>query len=459
MTDGVAAGSFRDPGGFVFRRDGIVYRQINPMAGEDYDLLMSSGLCDELVKAGLLVPHLEVGAEAAHSGTAHQVIQPEPIPFFSYPYEWCFSQLQDGALATLEILRRAVAKGMILKDASAYNLQLRHGRMTLIDTLSFRPYRDGEAWVGYRQFCQHFLAPLAWMSHVDVRLGQSLRVHIDGIPLDLASALLPLRTRLRFGLLTHIHLHARSQRHFAGSATAPPKERKVGKNALLGLIDNLEGTVKSLRWRPLGTEWAEYTSETHYSDAARDEKSRLVTEMLDRDPPASVWDIGANTGVFSRLASSRHIPTVSFDGDPAAVERNYLRCRDERDPNLLPLLLDLTNPSPGLGWAHRERDSWIARGPVDTAMALALIHHLAISNNVPLPVLSTFFAELCQNLIIEFVPKDDDKVRTLLASREDIFPNYHEQGFEDAFQRDFTIETKSKITDNKRTLYFMKKRA
>ncbi len=458
MTDGIAAGSFRDPSGFVFRRQGLVYRQINPQAREDYDLLMSSGLYQSLRDQGLLIPHVEVGAEAAYSGDAYQVIQPEVVPFISYPYEWCFSQLQDGALATLDILRRALGKGMILKDASAYNLQLRRGRMTMIDTLSLERYREGEPWVGYRQFCQHFLAPLALMSHVDVRLGQLLHVYIDGIPLDLASRLLPRRTRLRFGLLTHIHLHARSQQRFANSSATPTTGKKVAKNSLLGLIDSLENAVRRLHWQPSGTEWAEYTSETHYTDRARDEKSRLVSEMLDRDPPDSVWDLGANTGEFSRIASTRGVTTVSFDGDPAAVEQNYLRCREERDSMLTPLLLDLTNPSPGLGWSHSERSSWLERGPTHTALALALVHHLAISNNVPLPVLSTFFARLCRNLIIEFVPKDDEKVRILLASREDIFPDYDQAGFERAFERDFVIETKEKITDTHRTLYSMRRR-
>ncbi len=458
MTDGVAAGSFRDPGGFVFRRDGIVYRQINAKAREDYDLLMSSGLYESLRDEGLLIPHVEVGADAAHSGEAYQVIQPEVVPFISYPYEWAFSQLQDGALATLDILRRALGKGMILKDASAYNLQLRCGRMTMIDTLSLERYREGVPWVGYRQFCQHFLAPLALMSHVDVRFGHLLQVYIDGIPLDLASRLLPRRTRLRFGLLTHIHLHARSQQRFAGTSTAPAAQGKVGKNSLLGLIDSLENAVRRMQWQPRGTEWAEYTSETHYTDRARDEKSRLVSEMLDRDAPDSVWDLGANTGEFSRIASTRGISTVSFDGDPAAVERNYLRCREERDAMVTPLLLDLTNPSPGIGWAHTERTSWLDRGPAHTALALALIHHLAISNNVPLPVLSTFFASLCRNLIIEFVPKEDEKVRILLASREDIFPDYDEAGFERAFERDFVIDAKEQITDTNRTLYYMRRR-
>jgi len=457
MIEGIAPGSFRDPSGFVFQRDGTLYRQINVGAHDAYDSLMSSGLYDELVGAGLLVPHVEVGAAEAYAASAYQVIRPEPIRFISYPYEWCFSQLQDAALATLDIVRRALRRGMILKDASAYNLQWQGGRVVFIDTLSFAPYREGEPWAAYRQFCQHFLAPLALGGYTDIRLAQLLRVHLDGVPLDLASRLLPWHSRLRFSLLAHIHLHARSQRYFA-DRTVAPTPRPIGRQALLALIDSLESAVRRLSWRPQGTVWAEYEKETHYSERARDAKADLVGAMLERTRAERVWDLGANTGVFSRLASRRGALTVAFDADPAAVERNYRRCRDERDTHLMPLLLDLTNPSPGLGWAHAERAAWLDRGPAQTVMALALIHHLAIANNVPLATLAAFFRRLCTHLIIEFVPKEDEKVQQLLASREDIFPDYHADAFEDAFQRCFIIEEKAPIPETQRSLYLLRAR-
>jgi len=457
MRDGIAAGSFRDPSGFVFRRDGTLHRQINPSAKNDYDTLMTSGLYEELTTAGLLVRHQEVGAAAAFCGPAHQVIRPEPVPFISYPYEWCFSQLQDAALATLDVQRRALQRGMILKDASAYNLQWHDGRMMLIDTLSFVCHRPGEPWLAYRQFCQHFLAPLALMSSVDVRLSQLLRVHLDGVPLDLASRLLPWHSRLRFSLLAHIHLHARSQQHFSTRHAAAPG--RVEPHSLLALIDNLDAAVRRLRWRPQGTEWAEYYSDTHYSDTARSAKERTVEEMLARSTTGVVWDLGANTGVFSRLASRRGVRTISFDGDAAAVEQSYRWCRQNKEANLLPLLLDLTNPSPGLGWAHDERASWSDRGPASTVMALALVHHLAISNNVPLPTLASFFARLCKDLIIEFVPKEDPKVQFLLSGREDVFHDYNEAEFTRSFEREFSIESRVAIPETCRTLYLMRTRS
>ena len=211
--------SFRDPGGFLFVEGGVLYRQVNSVYKDDYDLLLRSGLYKTLTDAGLLVSHEEVSTDPPDPRIAYKIIRPEPIPFISYPYEWCFSQLKDAALATLEIQRQALAHGLSLKDASAYNVQFLDGKPVLIDTLSFEKLRL-KPWVAYRQFCQHFLGPLLLMGLKDSRLGQLSRIFLDGVPLDLTSRLLPRRTRLRPGILMHIHLHAASQKHFASKTIA-----------------------------------------------------------------------------------------------------------------------------------------------------------------------------------------------------------------------------------------------
>ena len=449
--------SFRDPSGFLFTDNGILYRQINRAYSNDYARLMDSGLYDRLVKASLLIPHVVVDQFPAESEAAFKVIQPERVPFISYPYEWSFSQLKDAALATLSIQKRAMKLDMSLKDASAYNIQFVRGRATLIDTLSFEIYKEGEPWVAYKQFCQHFLAPLALMAYRDVRLSQLLRVYIDGVPLDLASGLLPAKTKFNFGLLTHIHIHASAQKRYSDKVVAT---RKGGMNrqALTGLIESLEGTIRKLTWKPAGTEWGDYYENTNYTDSAFEHKKQLVKEWSVEKKPTLVWDLGGNTGVFSREAVSLGAFTISFDIDPAAVEQNYRTVKTKKEQNILPLVLDLTNPSPALGWDNNERDSFGARGPVDMALALAVIHHLAISNNVPLPQLADFFAACCKWLVIEFVPKSDSQVQKLLTSREDIFPSFTREGFEAAFSTRFTIRKSEPVRDSERTLYLMERK-
>jgi len=348
---------------------------------------------------------------------------------------------------------------MTLKDASAYNIQFVKGKAALIDSLSFDIYREGEPWVAYRQFCQHFLSPLALMAHTDIRLSQLLRVYIDGIPLDLASRLLPYRSRLNFGLVTHIHFHARLQRQAANSTDKKGSgSGKMTKQGMLGLIGNLESTVKRLQWKPAGTEWGDYYSITNYSDAALQHKQTLVSDWITRVVPKMVWDLGANDGTFSRLASDKNIQTISFDIDPAAVEQNYLQAKTKKEKNIVPLILDLTNPSPSIGWHNRERDSLTERAPADLVLVLALIHHLAISNNVPLPQIADFFADAGKWLVIEFVHKSDSQVQKLLSSRKDIFPNYTRESFESAFAERFLIHEKVAVEESERFLYLMEKK-
>ncbi len=450
--------SFRDPSGFIFKRNSVLYRQVNASYAKAYDFLISSGLYESLRKEGKLVAHIETDEAPADPSLSYKVIRPDLIPTISYPFEWSFSQLKDAALLTLSIARMAVQKGMILKDASAYNIQFDDGIPVLIDTLSFDIYREGQLWDGYRQFCQHFLAPLSLASLVDIRLTQLLRVYIDGIPLDLTSELLPGKTKVGLsGLALHIHMHANAQKRYSDKRDVPTSGMSLGKIALLNLYDSLEKTIQSLKWEPKGTEWGNYYDATNYSDDSLKQKGEIVARMIEMVEPKTVWDLGANNGLFSREASRRGIVTTASDIDPAAVEQDYLAIKHTKEKNLLPLVIDLTNPSSALGWANRERDSLLERGPVDLVMALALIHHLAISNNVPLDAVADFFGQAGRWAIVEFVPKSDSQVKRLLSTRKDIFDRYNEKGFEQAFSKFFNLVKKEAIPGSKRTLYLFKR--
>ncbi|MBX7143169.1 MAG: class I SAM-dependent methyltransferase [Oligoflexia bacterium] len=454
------ASSFRDRSGFLFKRDGRLLRQVNRSFAAHYDLFISSGLYKELTDSRLLVTHLEVSEQGA-TADAYKVIEPLLIPFISFPSEWSFSQLKDAALLTLDLQERALAHGMVLKDASSYNVQFLNGRPIFIDTLSFEKYSEGTPWIAYRQFCQHFLAPLALMAKCDIRLNHLMQLYIDGLPLDMTSALLPWKTKINPGLMLHIHMHARSQSKFAdaaGKQTEPVKVARMSAQALRGLLDSLKTTITKLSWLPGGTEWADYYENTNYSDSAMEQKKTLVSDAIQRIRPKMVWDLGANVGVFSEIAARNGAAVLSFDIDPAAVEKNYLRGK-QRDLPITPLLMDLTNPTPSYGWAHEERASLEGRGPVDMILALALIHHLAIGNNVPLSRVAEYFSRLSGHLLIEFVPKSDSQVIRLLKSREDIFPDYTPQGFESAFSANFTIVDKKSVAGSDRIMYLMRSRA
>jgi ribosomal protein L11 methylase PrmA len=445
--------SFRDPAGFLFQHQGDLYRQINPAFVQEYQHLMQCGLYHTLCQEKLIIPHQQIDDKFDHTQN-YLVIKPEKIAFVSYPYEWCFSQLKDAALLTLRIQKIALDYGMILKDASAYNVQFHQGQPIFIDTLSFTPYQEGTPWQGYQQFCQHFLAPLMLMRYRDIRLNQLLKIYIDGIPLDLASALLPFYTKFKLWPALHIHLHAKMQKKYQSSATAPKKHQKFNVKILKRMNESLLRIVNNLKW-PIekNSPWFDYyTDNNNYSADAMNEKEKIIGKWLQNIEPTMVWDLGANRGRFSRLAAQYCQQVMAFDIDTSCVESFYLDLRKDSSP-ILPLTLDLTNPSPSLGWSHHERQSLMERGPTDTILALGLIHHLAIGHNVPLAKLARFFSCLTNTLIIEFIPKEDSQIQKLLLLREDIFDNYTQTHFETSFSKDFHIIERIPIAHSQRMLY------
>jgi hypothetical protein len=450
--------SFRDRSGFLFKSNEKLYRIVNKSYQKHFEFFVNSGLYKKLTEENLLVKHNEVLIETPFvNSQTYKIIEPEFIEFISYPYEWSFSQLKDAALLTIKIQKIALNYGMQLKDASAYNIQFHNGKPIFIDTLSFEIYEQGKPWVAYRQFCQHFLAPLALMVYSDIDLNKLLRVYIDGIPLPLASKLLPFKTHFKPLIQLHLHLHAKAQKKHANNTKINQTKRKFSTRGFRGLIDHFETGIKKWSWLPAGTEWAEYYQDDSYTDIAFENKKKIVFNFLQKVMPKTVWDLGGNDGTFSELATKVDASTITFDIDPASVEKNYLRISEDNETKILPLLLDLTNPSPAIGFNNTERESLIERGPADLAMALALVHHLAISNNVPLENLAHFFSQLCKNLIVEFIPKSDKKVKKLLATREDIFVNYNEEHFQKSFAKYFVIKEKIVIKDSTRVLYLMNK--
>ena len=446
--------SFRDPAGYLFVQEGVLFRHVAPAGAAGYDHLLATGLYERLTGEGLLVRHEEVPAPRGHED-AHRVLRPAEVPVVTYPYEWTFGQLQDAALLTLLVQRRALECGLWLKDASAFNVQFAAGRPVLIDTLSFEAYPEGRPWVAYRQFCQHFLAPLALMARVDLRLGRLLGAHLDGVPLDLASALLPFRTRLQPGLLLNLHVHAWSQARLSGRA--PARSPVLPKRRLEALLEGLETTVRGLRPGQVRTAWSDYSGATSYSAGAFEEKWALVGRFLDAVRPSTVWDLGANTGAFSRLAADAGALTVALDSDPLAAELHYRDLKSRGERRVLPLVFDLSNPTPALGWDGRERPSLFERSHAEMALALALVHHLALGHNVPLGAIAAFLARIAPHVAVEFVPKEDPQVRQMLASRADVFPDYTREGFEAAFRERFSLVESHGLPRSERRLYLLRR--
>jgi len=450
-------GSYKDPSGLVYSSGKKIYRTVNRNYKSNYDLLISSGLYEELVDKNYLVSYTSVN-NIKKLLEIYKVIRPQYIPFISYPYEWCFSQLKDAALLTLEINRRSLLKGMILKDASTYNVQFNKGKPLFIDSLSFEKYKEGEPWIAYQQFCRHFLAPLLLAAYCDFRLIHLLKTYIDGIPLDLTSKILPYKTHFNFSILSHIHFHAKAENYFESKFKGRSKYF-LPKNSLLAINDNLKELITSLELKIKSTEWSDYYSDNSYDSRSLQTKKRLIEKFMKSIKTKKIiWDLGSNIGFFSKNLNLEKSLFIDIDNDYLAIEENYLDTKKKGISNVLPLNIDITNPSPGIGWTNSERMTLVERGPCDVVLALALVHHLVFSYNLSFANISDFFKRITKWCIVEFVPKNDLQIKRMLLNKKDIYTDYDQINFEKVFSKNFTIMEKVSINSLGRLLYLMKKK-
>jgi len=448
--------SFRDRSGQVFHHQGRIIRTVQDSYRADYDLLMNSGLYQELVSDKLLIEHKE--ESPAKSGWQdkglYKILEPEVIPVISYPYEWSFSAYKKAALLTLKIEKAALKHGLTLKDASSYNVQFKGLMPVFIDTLSFERYEINRPWVAYRQFCQHFLLPLSLMAYRDLRLQQLMKNHLDGVPMDLGVKLLPGKSRLNLHLFLNLHLHALSATKYQKEGAVEKEASKVTGRGLEGILDSLEKAVNSLRLPESRSLWSDYYRLPDMSEYSR-EKERLTIGWLNFIKPVKLVDLGANTGFYSRLAAGKAGYVVSCDFDSLAVEINYRQAETEKIGNLLPLSIDLINPSPGLGWRNLERETFDVRLKSDSVLALALIHHLFFSDNLPFSAIAEYLSSLGKQLIVEFVGPSDPQVRLLSQIRNADVSAYSETNFQADFGRYFRLRKKQPLKSKDRILYLL----
>lgn len=447
--------SYRDPSGFVFLYEGKYYRQVNRCFKHDYALLKESGLYDQLVSEKKLISHIEINENFAQTDEWSVTLLPEQIPILTWPYEWCFSQLKDAALLTLHILKQAIQHGMILKDATPFNIQFRNGRPVFIDTLSFEKYDVTQPWVAYRQFTESFIVPLLLCIYRSPEIPKLLQVYPDGIPLSLASKWLPLRSRFNFNIILHIFLQNKISQKLNRNSIAQPA---FSQAKLLNIANNLQSFVGGMQLKKIKSTWNNYYDETVLNENYVNAKLSIVTNWLKEVPVKTLLDAGANTGLFAKAAAAHAETVIAIDSDADCVDRLYKFCKQTDITNILPLLIDICQPTPSTGWRNEERASFLSRCRVDMVLALAIIHHLAIAKNVPLQHVAETLNTLTEYLVIEFVPKEDEKVKQMLGQRKDIFPNYTERAFEDTFSSFFEILQKVKVADTERLLFLMKKK-
>jgi hypothetical protein len=456
--------SYRDPSGFVFRAAGLYYRQVNRSYAADYEWLFQSGLYKTLTEKGLLIPHSEVEAEEDLPGypgslpgqsDRYKILLPQQLSVISYPGEWSPSQLKDAARLTLQVMHIALEHGMILKDATPLNIQFREGSPLFIDTLSFEKYDPSLPWVAYRQFCECFLYPLYLQHYLATGIHKILSAWPEGIPAAVTARLLPLKSRFRSGVWLHVLLPGKVR----NDRLPGDRPLSFNKNKLLHLTSHLRDSIEGLNTSHTNpSTWNNYYRETIISPsylAAKDTLFRSFTGDIDF---RSALDLGANDGYFSKILAEKEASVIAVDSDWQCINNLYQFTRQHPGMDILPLCVDIADPTPATGFNNAERASFTDRMPADLVVALALLHHLALGRNLPLSKIAAYLATLTRTwLILEFIPLTDPKARDLIRNRKDFSTPYEKTVMEAEFEQYFVIERQVSIPGTERTLYRMKK--
>ena len=451
-------GSFRDKNNRVFYRDGRIFRRLNADSLADWKALSAAPFYRQLIDEQKLVGSrlVDQPAGAAASGDWVAVLEHDRVPFISYPYEWPFNMLKDAALLQLELIEFALSAQLTLKDATPYNIQFIGSRPVFIDIPSFTRWVPGEPWAGYRQFCELFLFPLFLQAYKNLSYTPWLRGSLEGIPVDACRQFWSLRDLLRPGIFSHVVVHSKLQNKFNETKRVVRSDLKgagFGKELILANIRSLAKVVRGLSWKQPGSEWSDYATARSYTPEDYERKKKFVGDFIRAKPRRLVWDLGCNTGDFSRLAAGHAEYVVSMDADPWVIEGLYQGLRQEKNRKILPLVMNFANTSSAQGWRGSERKALTERGRPDLALCLALIHHIVISANVPMEEWVDWLAGWGSELVIEFVTRDDPMTKRLLLNKEGQHLDYTRERFEQSLGGHFQIRSTETLSQGTRILY------
>jgi hypothetical protein len=447
--------SFRDPSGYVFKEGDSIKRIINPIYFPQYNALTQSDFYNKLFSKNLLIPHKEISKSKQQI-----VIEPIKIKFINYPYEWSFLQYKQAALLTLKIQKYSLEHNFSLKDASAFNITFHQGKPIFIDSLSFDFYKENTPWHAYKQFIMHFLGPLVLSHYYGLDYLKTLTSEIDGISIEKLSKLLPAKSYLSSTILTNIHLLARFDKKYSANKTSG--KNNLSKASQIKLLQGMYDFIKKLKVKQL-TEWDHYYNQTNYKDESISIKKELTKKWFASINGKTAIDIGGNDGTFSRELIEASFVIVA-DVDANAVEQNYKQTITNQETTIVPIVVDILNPPAGYGFNNQERFSFIDRIhelKLDACLALAVIHHITLTGNIPFQLSAQFFAKMASNLLIEFPTREDSWVQFLLESKRDFashFDFYNEENFEKDYSNYYHIIEKQQIPNTHRILYNLKLR-
>ncbi len=451
--------SFHDPAGYVFFQENRVFRYINQSIKDEFNTVDQSGCLQKFITEHKLVDYtiLSDSQKNQLSPEAALILEHPKLPFISYAYEWSFNMLQSAALLHLELHLASLEQNITMIDSTSFNIQFLGNQPCFIDHLSFRPYIENDIWWGYQSFCQQFLNPLLLQAYCKVDFQPWLKGGFATIPLTDLYEILPWHKKFNWRVFFHLGLQTKLQHKSSKKQSPATKKIRLPKSALINLLKSMHTWVKSItpHYQHI-YEWQDYENLHLYSELAISEKKAFVAEFCQATNPICLWDLGCNQGEFSKTAlenTAKYV--IGFDIDPATIDKALLFSK-KYQLNFLPLVMNFANPSPALGWNNKERKSLSERNNADSLLALALIHHLRIQNNVPLSEIINYLFSIASTGVIEFVPKTDPKVQLMLKFRQDIFMDYDYNNFIKLIQEKAAIIKTTSLTNTERKLIWYK---
>jgi hypothetical protein len=450
-----APGSYRDRDARVFTdSQGEIWRGLSQKSLDVWTRFESRPLARDLKASGRLVGTAVSTPTEVPEGPWAGYLRHERIPLVTYPFEWPFSMLKQAARLHLQLLQELLAEDFTLKDGTAYNVQFRGVDPVFIDVASIDDLDATRPWAGYRQFCQTQLLPLMLQAYKDVPFHPWLRGRLDGITPSECSRLMSFRDLFRRGVWSHVKLHGWLESSSQGSSGSQPTPG-FNREMLAANFCNLARVVEGLEWKAARSEWSEYEGTHTYSPSDRQQKELFVRQNVARQHRSLVWDLGCNTGTFSRIAAEHADLVVAMDADHLSVERLFRSLQSEPSnvrQRVLPLVWNVADQIGGLGWRGHERTSLVERGRPDLILCLALIHHWVISCGIPLTEVLEWLAGLGAELIIEFVDPSDSMAAALLNRRQGSCPDYTRDHFDREMRRLFEVRSTLSVCGGQRVL-------
>lgn len=461
-------GSFRDPDGYVFKIGHRIFRALRKSGAESYIEAKNNGLLQCLEEKNLIIKSWEATKAdftdfECFDPTIDIIIEQQRIPVFSYPFEWSFDMLKDAAILSLDLLLLATRFNYSLKDSSAYNIQFLGSHPIFIDIPSIKPYVKNEPWIGYTQFCQHFLFPLLIFTSKKIPFSPFLKTHLDGIPVQITKKILGFHAFKSWGIMKHVALQSWLQGHFAAEQKELRESAKSVRFTLkhvISLATEMRQSIKKISRTKSDSVWSNYQDNRIYEKETIEQKKHFITQHLQQLKPQCILDLGCNTGEFSLLGAQHGAYVIAIDSDEPSINQLYLHCKQTKEQRILPIVMDITNPTPQLGWELMERQSIFERFNPDCVLLLALTHHLCLTSNIGWKQIFSFLQRLkARQVIVEFVPKSDPMAIQLLANKEDIFDWYTENMFIKEATKQYCIIDQVQLHKTGRTLYCLEMRS